>query len=151
MSRSPMARCGRFLTGPLEPTSEAYAIAKICPASELLQGENNRMQTQTRTVLSAHPTDRDSFGSQGARNIRWSAQRPTHVVPSLILRMHEAQGKRGLVASRFGARAIRGANSHSWDDQSPMPACSSCVNTIVRNRSISAQARRWSNLPKSPR
>ena len=68
-----------LLTGPLEPTNDAYAIAKI---AGILQVQANRRQ-HGRHWISAMPTNLygpgDNFDSQRS-----------HVLPALIRRFHEA-------------------------------------------------------------
>jgi len=69
-----------LLTGPLEPTNDAYAIAKI---TGVMQVQALRRQ-HGRAYISAMPTNLygpgDSFAVPGA-----------HVLPMLIRRMHEAK------------------------------------------------------------
>lgn len=69
-----------LLTGPLEPTNDAYAIAKI---AGILQVQALRRQYGVR-YISAMPTNLygpgDNFHAQGS-----------HVLPALIRRFHEAK------------------------------------------------------------
>jgi GDP-L-fucose synthase len=69
-----------LLTGALEPTNDAYAIAKI---AGILQVQANRRQ-HGRHWISAMPTNlygpNDNFDPQGS-----------HVLPALIRRFHEAK------------------------------------------------------------
>jgi GDP-L-fucose synthase len=69
-----------LLTGPLEPTNDAYAIAKI---AGILQVQANRRQ-HGRHWISAMPTNlygpNDNFDPQSS-----------HVLPALIRRFHEAK------------------------------------------------------------
>ncbi len=69
-----------LLTGPLEPTNDAYAIAKI---AGVMQVQALRRQ-HSRAYISAMPTNLygpgDNFAIPGA-----------HVLPMLIRRMHEAK------------------------------------------------------------
>lgn len=70
---------GELLTGPLEPTNEAYAIAKI---AALKLAEAYAVQYGTGSI-SVMPTNlygpNDNFHPNGA-----------HVIPAMIRRMHEA-------------------------------------------------------------
>ena len=85
-----------LLTGPLEPTNEAYALAKI---SGLKLVESYRRE-YSRKWISAMPTNMygpgDNFDAQNA-----------HVLPALIRRFHEAK--------------VSGASSVTcWGDGTPM-------------------------------
>lgn len=68
-----------LLTGPLEPTNEAYAIAKIA-GIKLCESFNRQHGTQFRSVM---PTNlygpHDNFHDDNA-----------HVIPALMRRLHEA-------------------------------------------------------------
>lgn len=68
-----------LLTGPLEPTNDAYAIAKI---AGILQVQANRRQ-HGRCWISAMPTNLYGPGDN------FDLQR-SHVLPALIRRFHEA-------------------------------------------------------------
>jgi GDP-L-fucose synthase len=74
----PMAE-GALLTGPLEPTNEPYAIAKIA-GIKLCESYNRQYGVDYRSVM---PTNlygpRDDFGSENS-----------HVLPALMARFHEA-------------------------------------------------------------
>ena len=68
-----------LLTGPLEPTNEPYAIAKIA-GIKLCESYNRQYGTDYRSVM---PTNlygpRDNFGSEDS-----------HVLPALMARFHKA-------------------------------------------------------------
>ncbi len=70
-----------LLTGPLEPTNEPYAIAKIA-GIKMCEAYNRQYETDYFAVM---PTNlygpRDSYGLQNS-----------HVLPALIRKMHEAKG-----------------------------------------------------------
>jgi GDP-L-fucose synthase len=117
-----------LLTGPLEPTNEWYAIAKIagiklCQAFRKQHGFN---------AISLMPTNLygpgDNFNLQGS-----------HVLPALIRKFHEAR-EAGSRRWRSGAPARRGASSctsMTWR----MRRCSSWSTTTRRRSSTSASAR----------
>lgn len=69
-----------FMTGPLEPTNDAYAVAKIA-GIKMCQSFNDQYKTN---FISAMPTNLygpyDNFDLQGS-----------HVLPALIRKMHEAK------------------------------------------------------------
>jgi GDP-L-fucose synthase len=69
-----------LLTGPLEPTNDAYAIAKI---AGILQVQANRRQ-HGRHWISAMPTN--LYGPNDNFDLQTS-----HVMPALIRRVHEAK------------------------------------------------------------
>ena len=101
-----------LLTGPLEPTNEAYAIAKI---SGLMSCKFYRQQYGCN-FISAMPTNlygpNDNFDLENS-----------HVMPALIRKFHDAKLAVAIPRSSSGAAAHRGANSCTstiW----PPPACS---------------------------
>ena len=104
-----------LLDGPLEPTNEAYALAKIA-GIKLCQAYRRQYGCD---FISAMPTN--LYGPGDNFDLMSS-----HVVPALIRKMHEAkQAGAGEVES--GAPARRGASSctsTTW----PTPACS-CSST----------------------
>lgn len=69
-----------LLTGPLEPTNEAYAVAKIA-AVKLCQAYNRQMGT---TFISAMPTN--LYGPGDNFDLETS-----HVLPALLRKFHEAR------------------------------------------------------------
>ncbi|MFJ9809085.1 GDP-L-fucose synthase family protein [Streptomyces sp. NPDC101158] len=85
---------GALLTGPLEPTNEAYALAKI---AGIVQIQSYRKQYGA-AYISAMPTNLygpgDNFGLETA-----------HVLPALIRRFHEAreEGREEIVLWGSGA------------------------------------------------
>ncbi len=119
-----------LLTGPLEPTNEWYAIAKIagiklCQAYRRQYGFN---------AISVMPTNLygpgDNFDLQNS-----------HVLPALMRRFHEAKVTRrsrggrlghGHAAPRVPARGRPGR----------APSCTSCAGTTARSSSTSAAAGR---------
>ena len=93
-----------LLTGPLEPTNEAYAIAKIaglklCEAYRKQYGAD---------FISAMPTNlygpNDNFDLEGA-----------HVVPALIRRMHEAKASGQPSVTIWGSGTPRREFLHADD------------------------------------
>jgi|SRR3990167_3335604 len=76
----------QLLTGPLEPTNESYAIAKIA-GIKMCQAYNRQFSA---SMISCMPTNLygpgDNYHSENA-----------HVLPALIRRAHEAKGKPELV------------------------------------------------------
>ena len=105
----------QLLTGPLEPTNEWYAIAKIA-GIKLCQAYRKQYGCD---FISAMPTNlygpNDNFDLTSG-----------HVLPALIRKFHDA--KAGAQGSRSGAPVLRGASScmsMTW----PMRACTSCGTT----------------------
>ncbi len=89
-----------LLTGPLEPTNEWYAVAKIagikmCQAYRRQYGFN---------AISLMPTN--LYGPGDNFDLPNS-----HVLPALIRRFHEAKLRGDARCSPSGVRARRGANS----------------------------------------
>jgi GDP-L-fucose synthase len=99
-----------LLTGPLEPTNEWYAIAKIA-GIKLVRG----LPPPARLRLHLRHAD------QPLRPGRQLRPRVQHVVPALIRKFHEAKVP-GAPRSRSGAPAGRGASSCT-STTSPTPAC----------------------------
>ena len=85
-----------FLTGPLEPTNDAYAIAKIS-AIEMCRFYNDQYGTD---FLSAMPTN--LFGYHDNFNLHSS-----HVLPALIRKFHDAKLAGGTVELWGDGSAIR--------------------------------------------
>jgi GDP-L-fucose synthase len=69
-----------LLTGPLEPTNEPYAIAKIA-GIKLCESYNRQYKKDFRSVM---PTNLYGFGDN-------YESENSHVIPSLIRRFHEAK------------------------------------------------------------
>ena len=106
-----------LLTGPLEPTNEAYAVAKIagiklCDAYRAQYGCN---------FVSAMPTN--LYGPDDNFDLTSS-----HVLPGPDAQVPRRQGGRRRRPSRCGAAARPGASS-STSTTWPTPACSSCATT----------------------
>ena len=98
-----------LLTGPLEPTNEWYAIAKIaglklCAAYRRQYGCD---------FISAMPTN--LYGPGDNFDLESS-----HVIPALIRKAHEAKMKRAPTVDDLGHRGRRGANSFT-STMPPMP------------------------------
>ncbi len=93
-----------LLTGPLEPTNDAYAIAKI---SGVMQVQALRRQ-HGRSYISAMPTNLygpgDNFAIPGA-----------HVLPMLIRRMHEAKQRGETRFTVYGTGTPRREFLHTDD------------------------------------
>jgi GDP-L-fucose synthase len=81
LASQPMAE-DALLTGPLEPTSEPYAIAKIA-GIKLCESYNRQYKTDFRSVM---PTNLYGPGDN-------YHPENSHVIPALILRFHEAKLK----------------------------------------------------------
>ena len=101
-----------LLTGPLEPTNEAYAIAKIagiklCQAYRRQYGCN---------FISAMPTN--LYGPNDNFDLDELA-----CAAALIRKFHDAQGRRHARSRGLGHAARRGASS-STSTISPTPASS---------------------------
>ncbi len=93
-----------LLTGPLEPTNEAYAIAKIAGVTQVqaLRREHGR------SYISAMPTNLygpgDNFEIPGA-----------HVIPMLMRRMHEAEERGDAAFTIYGTGTPRREFLHTDD------------------------------------
>ena len=101
-----------LLTGPLEKTNEAYAIAKI---AGLKSCEAYRRQYGCN-FISAMPTN--LYGPNDNFDLTSS-----HVLPALIRKFHDCRANGGGSKWSSGAPARRGASSctsTTW----PTPACS---------------------------
>ncbi len=97
-----------LLTGPLEPTDRAYAIAKIA-GIELCRSYNRQFDTQ---FLSAMPTNLYGPGDNYDLN-------NSHVLPALIRRVYEAEraGRREVVVIQ--RLVVRFWNVHSLVEWTP--------------------------------
>ncbi len=85
-----------FMTGPLEPTNDAYAVAKIA-GIKMCQSFNEQYKTN---YISAMPTNlygpNDNFDLQNS-----------HVLPALIRKMHEAKIKKAKEVVLWGNGSAR--------------------------------------------
>ena len=106
-----------LLTGPLEPTNEPYAIAKI--AGIKLCESYNRQYGASHGVdyRSVMPTNLYGPGDN-------YHPENSHVMPALIRRFHEAKLSRRAQRHHLGHRHARCASSCMWTTWPP-PACSS--------------------------
>ena len=98
LAKQPM-REDVLLTGPLEPTNEPYAIAKIA-GIKLCESYNRQYGVDYRSVM---PTNLYGPGDN-------YHPENSHVIPALIRRFHEAKLSMRR-PSRSGARVRRGASS----------------------------------------
>lgn len=93
-----------FMTGPLEPTNEGYAIAKIA-GMKLAEHISKQFG---RTFISCMPTnvygEHDHFDSEKA-----------HVIPSLMRRMHDAKVTRAAEVVIWGTGSARREFLHADD------------------------------------
>jgi GDP-L-fucose synthase len=99
-----------LLTGPLEPTNEPYAIAKIA-GIKLCESYHRQYGRDYRSVM---PTNLYGPGDN-------YHPENSHVVPALLRRFHRPSGRK-LPRWSSGALARRGGNScmsTTW----PGPAC----------------------------
>lgn len=118
---------GALLSGPLEPTNEAYAIAKI---AGLVQIRSYRRQYGA-SFISAMPTN--LYGPGDNFDLETS-----HVLPALIRRFHEAkeQGLPELTLWGTGTPLRSSCTSTIW----PPPARCCCAAMTATTRSTSAAA-----------
>ncbi len=118
-----------LLTGPLEPTNDAYAIAKIAG----ILGVQAVRRQYGLPWISAMPTNLygpgDNFSPTGS-----------HVLPALIRRYDEARAAGAADGHQLGHRLARAASSCT-STTSPTPACTCSSTTTGRSRSTSAPAR----------
>ena len=106
-----------LLTGPLEPTNEPYAIAKIA-GIKLCESYNRQYgASHGLDYRSVMPTNLYGPGDN-------YHPENSHVMPALIRRFHEAKLSRRAQPSPSGAPAPRCASSCMWTTWPP-PACSS--------------------------
>ena len=89
-----------LLTGPLEPTNEPYAIAKIA-GIKMCEAYNRQYGTR---YLCAMPTN--LYGPGDNYDLQTS-----HVLPALIRKFHEAKVQRRPLGHGLGHAARRGASS----------------------------------------
>lgn len=116
-----------LLTGPLEPTNEAYALAKI---AGIVQVQSYRRQYGA-SFVSAMPTN--LYGPGDNFDLETS-----HVLPALIRRFHEAR-RDGAPRWCSGAPAARAGSSCTSTTSPPRARCC-CARTTARSRSTSAAA-----------
>lgn len=90
LARQPMGE-GELLTGPLEPTNEPYAIAKIA-GIKLCESYNRQYGTDFRSVM---PTNLYGPGDN-------YHPENSHVVPALLRRFHEAKRAGAEVVTIWG-------------------------------------------------
>jgi GDP-L-fucose synthase len=95
LASQPMAE-EALLTGPLEPTNEPYAVAKIA-GIKLCESYNRQYGTDYRSVM---PTNLYGPGDN-------YHPRNSHVVPALIRRFHEAKEERRSSVSIWGTGTPR--------------------------------------------
>jgi GDP-L-fucose synthase len=101
-----------LLTGPLEPTNEWYAIAKIA-GIKLCQAYRRQYGCD---FISAMPTNLYGPGDNFDLN-------SSHVLPALLRKFHDSIGQENSPRSWCGAPDRRCASS-STSTTSPMRACS---------------------------
>lgn len=99
MARQPI-REDALLTGPLEPTNEPYAIAKIA-GLKLVETANSQHGT---SWLSLMPTNLYGPGDNFDRE-------SSHVIPAMILKLHEAKS---------AGAAARSEGVTLWGDGTPL-------------------------------
>lgn len=96
MAQQPMAESA-LLTGPLEPTNEPYAIAKIA-GIKICESYNRQYRTDYRSVM---PTNLYGPGDN-------YHPENSHVIPALIRRFHEAKVNHAPCVSIWGTgKALR--------------------------------------------
>ncbi|MGB5832459.1 MAG: GDP-L-fucose synthase, partial [Thiohalocapsa sp.] len=95
LAEQPM-REDALLTGPLEPTNEPYAIAKIA-GIKLCESHNRQYGTDFRSVM---PTN--LYGPGDNFDLAQS-----HVIPALIRKFHEAKQARARTVDVWGTGAPR--------------------------------------------
>ena len=100
-----------MLTGPLEPTNEPYAIAKIA-GIKMVEAYRSQYGSDFISVM---PTNLYGPGDNYHPEL-------SHVVAALIRRFHEAKVSGAERTSSCGAPARRGASS-SMSTTWRMPAC----------------------------
>ncbi len=122
-------RRGALLTGPLEPTNEWYAIAKIA-GIKLCQAYRRQYGCD---FIAAMPTN--LYGPSDNFDLETS-----HVLPALMRKAHEAKSAATPDDGRSGAPARRGASSCT-STISPTPA-SILMKTLRRRRAAQRRLRR---------
>ena len=101
-----------LLTGPLEPTNEPYAIAKIA-GIKLCENYNRQHGRQFVSVMPTNlygPNDNYDLGS-------------SHVLPALIPQGTRSRASAAIPSGSSGAAEPQDASSCTWTIW-PMPACS---------------------------
>jgi GDP-L-fucose synthase len=93
-----------MLTGPLEPTNRAYAVAKIA-GIEMCWAFNRQYKTQ---YIAAMPTN--LYGPNDNYDLESS-----HVLPALLRKMHEAKVSQAAEVSVWGTGSVRREFLHSDD------------------------------------
>lgn len=92
-----------LLTGPLEPTNEPYAIAKIA-GIKLCESYNRQFGRDYRSVM---PTNLYGPGDN-------YHPENSHVIPALIRRFHEAEVKTNAHRLPSGELAPPGESFYTW-------------------------------------
>lgn len=95
LAEQPMAETA-LLTGPLEPTNEPYAIAKIA-GIKLCESFNRQYGTDFRSVM---PTN--LYGPQDNFDLKTS-----HVIPAMIRKFHEAKASGAAFVEVWGTGSPR--------------------------------------------
>ena len=136
-----------LLTGALEPTNDAYAIAKI---AGIMQVQAHRRQYGERWI-SAMPTNLygpgDNFDLENS-----------HVLPALIRRFHEAaevgRGERGAVGERDAAPGVPARRRPRAGDRAPARrlrrAGAPSTSASARTSPSGSWPRRWPTSSGSP-
>ena len=109
-----------LLTGPLEPTNDAYAIAKI---AGVLQVQALRRQ-HGASFISAMPTN--LYGPGDNFDLQTS-----HVLPAMIRRFHEAKKSGAPPVTLWGSGTPRREFLHV-DETWPAPVCTCSRTTTIR-------------------
>ena len=125
-------RSNRCMTGPLEPTNDAYATAKLA-GWQLCQAYRRQYGA---------PSSRRSRPTPSARTTT-SPENSGHVIPALIRRAARGEGCAARRPDASGAPASAARirlTPATW----PTPACSSCERYDGQSRSTSAAAENWS-------
>lgn len=119
-----------LLTGPLEPTNEGYAIAKIVGVKLV----EYYAKEYGRSYISAMPTNLYGPGDR-------YDERNSHVVPALLQRFHRAKEESQEQVKVWGSGRPLG-NFSMWRIL-PMRSSSSWRTTMSPARSISVQVRKF--------
>lgn len=121
-----------LLTGPLEPTNRAYAVAKIAGV-EMCWSYNRQFRGQGRTTyLAAMPTNLYGPGDN-------YHPENSHVIPGLIRRFHEAKMNNAPLIKVWGSGEPRREFMHADD------MAAACVHVLMLEES------RWSSLVAADR
>lgn len=126
-----------LLTGPLEPTNEAYALAKI---AGIVQVQSYRRQYGA-SYISAMPTN--LYGPGDNFDLETS-----HVLPALIRRFHEAKRDGADEVTLWGSGSPRRSSFMSTTSPPPVSGCSRCTTTPSRSTSAAARTSPSGNWPR---